>query len=55
MAVQRDPEYYPNPDDFDPERFNEENKATSKENAYLPFGAGPRKCIGKSLFKLIRF
>ncbi|GJQ81527.1 Cyp6a9 [Trypoxylus dichotomus] len=46
MAVQRDPEYYPNPDVFDPERFSEENKAMSKENAYIPFGAGPRKCIG---------
>ncbi|KRT81109.1 cytochrome P450, partial [Oryctes borbonicus] len=46
MAVQRDPEYYPNPDVFDPERFSEENKVMSKENAYLPFGDGPRKCIG---------
>lgn len=47
LAVHRDPEYYPNPDVFDPERFSEENRATSKENAYIPFGAGPRMCIGK--------
>ncbi|GJQ81529.1 Cyp6a9 [Trypoxylus dichotomus] len=46
MAVQRDPDFYANPDVFDPERFNEENKAFLKENTYLPFGTGPRKCIG---------
>lgn len=46
MAVQRDPEYYPDPELFDPERFSEDNKLLMKESAYLPFGTGPRKCIG---------
>ncbi|KAF2901229.1 hypothetical protein ILUMI_04957, partial [Ignelater luminosus] len=44
--IQRDPEYFPNPDTFDPERFNDENKKNIKPFTYLPFGTGPRKCIG---------
>ncbi|XP_011705917.1 PREDICTED: cytochrome P450 9e2-like [Wasmannia auropunctata] len=45
-AIQRDPKYFPNPDKFDPERFSEENKDNILTCAYLPFGHGPRKCIG---------
>ncbi|KAL1509557.1 hypothetical protein ABEB36_004271 [Hypothenemus hampei] len=47
VAVGRDPEYYPNPDLFDPERFNSANKAARNPFVYLPFGEGPRHCIGK--------
>ncbi|XP_011705528.1 PREDICTED: cytochrome P450 9e2-like [Wasmannia auropunctata] len=45
-AIQRDPKYFPNPDKFDPERFSEENKDNVFPYTYLPFGLGPRKCIG---------
>ncbi|XP_072748317.1 cytochrome P450 9e2-like isoform X2 [Anoplolepis gracilipes] len=45
-ALHRDPKYFPNPDKFDPERFNEENKDNIVPYTYLPFGHGPRKCIG---------
>ncbi|XP_011705712.1 PREDICTED: cytochrome P450 9e2-like [Wasmannia auropunctata] len=45
-AMQRDPKYFPNPDKFDPERFSEENKDNILSCSYLPFGHGPRKCIG---------
>ncbi|KAL0841633.1 hypothetical protein ABMA28_015288 [Loxostege sticticalis] len=45
-ALHRSPEFYPDPDRFDPERFSEKNKKNIKPFTYLPFGAGPRNCIG---------
>ncbi|CAH0559532.1 unnamed protein product [Brassicogethes aeneus] len=45
-GIQMDPKYWPNPTKFDPERFNEENKHKIQPNTYLPFGVGPRNCIG---------
>ncbi|XP_011869163.1 PREDICTED: cytochrome P450 9e2-like [Vollenhovia emeryi] len=45
-ALHRDPKYFPNPDKFDPERFSEENKDNILPYTYIPFGHGPRKCIG---------
>lgn len=46
FGIHRDPKYYPNPEKFDPERFNDENKVNIKPYTYLPFGVGPRNCIG---------
>ncbi|XP_018571700.1 probable cytochrome P450 6a20 [Anoplophora glabripennis] len=45
-GIQNDPEYYPDPDTFDPERFSPENKENRPAFTYLPFGEGPRICIG---------
>nr|CAD7450218.1 unnamed protein product [Timema bartmani] len=45
-ALHHDPKYYPNPGKFDPERFNEQNKASRPRYCYLPFGEGPRMCLG---------
>jgi cytochrome P450 family 6 len=46
MALHHDPKYYPDPERFDPERFNEDEKAKRHHYVYLPFGEGPRICIG---------
>ncbi|XP_072144480.1 cytochrome P450 3A21-like [Dermacentor andersoni] len=47
-AMQHDPQYFPEPFTFDPERFNDENVGSIQPYTYLPFGAGPRNCIGIS-------
>ena len=44
--LHRKPSLWENPDRFDPERFAPERVAARPRFAYLPFGAGPRICIG---------
>ncbi|XP_073945642.1 cytochrome P450 9e2-like [Choristoneura fumiferana] len=46
MAIHRDPEFFPDPLKFDPERFSDERKHEILPFTYLPFGLGPRNCIG---------
>ncbi|KAL1505695.1 hypothetical protein ABEB36_005200 [Hypothenemus hampei] len=45
-GLHHDPDYFPNPEKFDPERFSESNKASINAYTYMPFGIGPRSCIG---------
>ncbi|MFG3496508.1 cytochrome P450 [Streptomyces sp. NPDC047928] len=45
-ALHRDPRLYTEPDRFDPDRWLPERKAAIERQAYIPFGAGNRKCIG---------
>lgn len=46
LGLHYDPKYYPKPEIFDPERFSIQNKANREAMCYLPFGDGPRNCIG---------
>ncbi|XP_069671901.1 probable cytochrome P450 6a14 [Periplaneta americana] len=46
MGLHYDPKYFPDPTRFDPDRFTEEVKKTRHHYSYLPFGEGPRICIG---------
>ncbi|CAH1726368.1 unnamed protein product [Aphis gossypii] len=52
LAIHNDPKYYPNPNTFDPERFSAEEKSKRLNGTYIPFGDGPRLCIGKRLAEL---
>jgi cytochrome P450 family 9 len=45
--IHHDAKYYPDPEKFDPERFSDENKHNIVPYSYLPFGIGPRNCIGE--------
>ncbi|XP_075168007.1 putative cytochrome P450 4d14 [Haematobia irritans] len=53
-AANRDPDYFPQPDDFIPERFESSSESADKVNAFanVPFSAGPRNCIGQKFAML---
>ena len=51
-AAHRNESIWKNPSKFDPDRFTPEKMKTLPKNAYIPFGAGRRKCIGAGMAML---
>ena len=47
-VLHRHPGFWEEPDTFNPERFSPENLKNHNKYAYIPFGAGPRQCIGNN-------
>lgn len=46
MGIQNDPDIYPAPDRFDPDRMTKEKMQARHPASFLPLGGGPRFCIG---------
>jgi cytochrome P450 len=51
-VTHRHPEFWENPEAFDPERFAPERSAARPRFAYFPFGGGQRQCIGNHMAML---
>uniref|UniRef100_A0A1B6IGB6 Cytochrome P450 n=1 Tax=Homalodisca liturata TaxID=320908 RepID=A0A1B6IGB6_9HEMI len=52
-GLHNDPDLYPEPEKFIPERFSKENRMNIKPCTYMPFGEGQRACIGQRFAKVV--
>lgn len=46
LGIHRDERFFPDPETYNPDRFTDEKRAYD-EDMYMPFGLGPRNCIGE--------
>lgn len=51
-SLHRNPQWFPDPNRFDPERFSDEATRSRPTFSYIPFGAGGRHCLGESFAEL---
>nr|AGO62002.1 cytochrome P450 CYP6AB12 [Spodoptera frugiperda] len=49
QSMHNDPKYFPEPEVFRPERFDPDEFDSNNKYVYMPFGSGPRACIGERL------
>uniref|UniRef100_A0A3Q0T0X6 Steroid 21-hydroxylase n=1 Tax=Amphilophus citrinellus TaxID=61819 RepID=A0A3Q0T0X6_AMPCI len=54
-SIHHDPQHWDKPDLFNPERFLDNQGVRVTPSCFLPFGAGPRVCVGESLARLELF
>ncbi|KAK3519400.1 hypothetical protein QTP70_027523 [Hemibagrus guttatus] len=54
-AIHHDPKHWEKPDQFRPDRFLDDMGKKISPPSYLPFGAGPRVCVGESLARIELF
>ncbi|CAH1242886.1 CYP2U1 [Branchiostoma lanceolatum] len=54
-SVHHDPEHFPNPGKFDPGRFLDSQGQYRRDDHVIPFGVGPRMCLGKQLAEMELF
>ncbi|KZC12580.1 Cytochrome P450 9e2, partial [Dufourea novaeangliae] len=52
-GLQVDPEHWQDPEKFDPDRFSEERKRSIEKMAFIPFGEGPRMCVGMRMAMVV--
>ena len=51
-GIHKDPDFFEEPNEFKPERFIGDNKEKIVKYSFLPFGEGPRACLGTEHFYL---
>lgn len=54
-SLHMDEQYFPEPESFQPERFAKENKDLIRDCTYMPFGDGPRNCIGELFIPVVYY